>query len=48
MPTLGSMERGEPVDFFGGNPLEDPRNTNRVEGLMLNGRLYAGDTLDEV
>lgn len=31
-----------------GNPLDDLRNTNTVEQVMLNGRLYAGDTLDEV
>jgi len=31
-----------------GNSLDDLRNTNTVERVMLNGRLYDGDTLDEV
>jgi len=30
------------------NPLEDIRNTNRIAFVMKNGRLYVGDSLDEV
>ena len=30
------------------NPLEDIRNTNSVRYVMKNGRLYDGNTLDEV
>jgi hypothetical protein len=31
-----------------GNPLEDIRNSNTVRFVMKNGRLYDGDTLDEI
>jgi hypothetical protein len=31
-----------------GNPLEDIRNTNTVRYVMKNGRLYEGDTLNEI
>jgi len=30
------------------NPLDDIRNTNTVRYVMKNGRLYDGDTLDEI
>jgi hypothetical protein len=30
------------------NPLDDIRNTNTVHQVMINGRLYDGDTMDEV
>ena len=30
------------------NPLEDIRNTNTIRHVMKNGRLYEGDTLNEV
>jgi hypothetical protein len=30
------------------NPLENIRNTNSVRYVMKNGRLYDGNTLDEV
>ena len=30
------------------NPLDDLRNTSAIDRVMLNGRLYEGDTLDEV
>jgi hypothetical protein len=31
-----------------GNPLENIRNTNTVRYVMKNGRLYDGNTLDEI
>jgi len=30
------------------NPLENIRNTNSVRSVMRNGRLYDGNTLDEI
>ena len=47
---LGSLEPGKLADLviLEGNPLEDLRASNMVERVMLNGRLYEADTLDEV
>ena len=44
------IEPGKLADLvvLAGNPLDDLRITNTVEQVMLNGRLYDGDTLDEV
>ena len=30
------------------NPLDDIRNTNTIKYVMKNGRLYDGDTVDEI
>jgi hypothetical protein len=47
---LGTVESGKLADLviMEGNPLEDIRNTNTIRYVMKNGRLYDGDTLDEV
>ena len=47
---LGSLEPGKLADLviLDENPLEDIRNTNTIAYVMMNGRLYDGDTLDEV
>jgi Tol biopolymer transport system component/imidazolonepropionase-like amidohydrolase len=47
---LGSIEPGKLADLviLDRNPLADIRNTNTIVQVMKNGRLYNGDTLDEV
>ena len=47
---LGSIEQGKLADLIvlDANPLEDIRNTNTIRYVMKNGRLYEGDTLNEV
>jgi len=47
---LGSIEVGKLADLviLDGDPLADIRETNTIHQVMMNGRLYDGDTMDEV
>jgi imidazolonepropionase-like amidohydrolase/Tol biopolymer transport system component len=47
---IGSIEKGKLADLvvLAGNPLEDIRQSESIELVMLNGRLYEAKTLNEI
>ena len=47
---IGSLEEGKLADLviLSENPLDDIRNTDKVEHVMLGGRLYEAETMNEV
>jgi imidazolonepropionase-like amidohydrolase/Tol biopolymer transport system component len=46
---IGSLENGKLADLIilDGNPLEDIRNTEKIRYVMINGRVYDAETMNE-
>ena len=47
---IGTLEKGKLADLvvLSDNPLDDIRNTDKVEHVMIGGRLYEAETMNEV
>ncbi len=47
---IGSLEVGKLADLviLSDNPLDDIRNTDKIEHVMIGGRIYEADTMNEV
>jgi imidazolonepropionase-like amidohydrolase len=47
---IGTIEEGKLADLIilDANPLDDIRNTDKISEVMLNGRLYDAETMNEI